>query len=262
MRSALFSWLAIAPLVAGCESLQARMIAQQGVDLYHRQDYAAAAAKFAEARKHDPKMPTIQLNLGFANLSLYRMAPNTAEAAKAASEAITAFENYLALKPKDERAKVFLVQTFVDTGKYDEAVAFFKPATESVPPDAQALNTLAIIAAKTGRFEEAKGWYEKRISAEPGNTEAHLALGVLIWNYLHDHTELASEKRLDLSNQALKTLAEAIRLSPQAPNAYTYTNLVYREKAFGESNDDDKRVDFEEANRFYKLGIDHLKGSK
>jgi tetratricopeptide (TPR) repeat protein len=190
------------------------------------------------------------------------MAPNSTEAAKAASDAIVAFQDYLKLKPKDDRAKVLLVQTFVDTGKYDEAVAFFKPATESVPPDAQALNTLAIIAAKTGRFDESKGWYEKRIAAEPENAEAHLAQGVLIWNYLHDHTEVTDQKRLDLADQALKTLAEAIRLSPQAPNAYTYSNLVYREKALGESNDDNKRLDFEEANRFYKLGIDRLKGNK
>lgn len=262
MRRALLTSLAVAPLLAGCESLQARLTAQQGVDLYHRQDYSGAAAKFAEAQKHDPRIPAIPLNLGMANLSLYRMAPNGTEAAKAASNAIVAFQDYLKLKPKDDRAKVLLVQTFVDTGKYDEAVAFFKPATESVPADPQALNTLAIIAAKTGRFDEAKGWYEKRITAEPENAEAHLALGVLTWNYLHDHTEVTGEKRLDLANQALKTLAEAVRLSPQAPNAYTYSNLVYREKALGESNDDDKRVDFEEANRFYKLGIDRLKGSK
>lgn len=262
LRSTLLTSLAVAPLLAGCESLRARMIAQQGVDLYHRQDFAGAAAKFAEAEKHDPKMPTIQLNLGFANLSLYRLAPNSAEAAKAASDAIVAFEKYLQLKPKDDRARVFLVQTFVDTGKYDEAVSFFRRAVESVPPDPQALNTLAIIAAKTGRFDEAKSWYEKRIAAEPENTEAHLALGVLIWNYLHDHGEVTGDKRLDLANQGIKTLGEAIRLSPQGPNAYTYTNLVYREKALGESNDDDKRVDFEEANKFYKLGVERLKGNK
>jgi len=262
MRTALLTSLAVAPLLAGCESLKARMTAQQGVDLYHRQDYAGAAAKFAEAQQHDPKIPTIHFNRALANLSLYRMAPNSTEASQGASNAIVAFQDYLKLKPRDDRAKVLLVQTFVDTGRYDEAVAFFKPAIESVPPDPQALNTLAIIAAKTGRFDEAKGWYEKRMAAEPENTEAHLAHGVLIWNYLHDHTEVTGEKRLDLANQALKTLAEAIRLSPQAPNAYTYTNLVYREKALGESNDDDKRVDFEEANRFYKLGVDRLKGIK
>ena len=260
MRRLFITLFAVAPLFAGCASLRARMIAQEGVDLYHKQDYAGAAAKFAEAEKFDPNIPTIELNLGFANLSLYRMAPNSTEAAKAASNAIAAFERYLKLKPKDERAQVFLVQTFVDTGKYDDAVAFFKPAVERDPPDTGALNTLAIIAAKTGRFQEAKDWYERRIAAEPDSTEAHLALGVLIWNYLHDHPEDNGAKRLELSKQALQTLGDAIKLSPNAPNAYTYTNLVYREKALGELNDDDKRVDFEEANRFYKLGMDRMKG--
>src|SRR5262249_23258445 len=122
MRRILLTSLAVAPLLAGCESLQARLTAQQGVDLYHRQDYAGAAAKFAEARKHDPRIAAIPLNLGLANLSLYRMAPNSTHAAKAATTAIVAFQDYLKLKPKDDRAKVLLVQTFVDTGKYDEAV--------------------------------------------------------------------------------------------------------------------------------------------
>jgi tetratricopeptide (TPR) repeat protein len=262
MRRLFLTSLVVAPLLAGCASLRARMIAQEGVDLYHKQDYAGAAAKFAEAEAHDPTIPTIELNLGFANLSLYRMAPNSTEAAKAASNAIAAFERYLKLKPKDERARIFLVQTFVDTGKYEDAVAFFKPAVEGDRPDPSALNTLAIIAAKTGRFQEAKSWYEKRIAAEPESTEAHLALGVLLWNYLHDHPEENAPKRLELSKEALDTLAAAIKLSPNAPNAYTYTNLVYREKALGESSDDDKRVDFEEANRFYKLGIDRMKGGK
>ena len=262
MRRLFIITLAIAPLLTGCATLHARIIAQEGVDLYHKQDYAGAAAKFAEAEKYDPNIPTILLNLGFSNLSLYRTAPNSTEADKAATAAIGAFERYLKLKPRDERAKVFLVQTFVDTGKYSEAVEFFKPAIERVPPDAGALNTLAIIAAKTGRFAEAKTWYEKRIAAEPESTEAHLALGVLIWNYLHDHAEETGAKRLELANQGIHTLADAIMLSPQAPNAYIYTNLIYREKALGEITDDEKRVDFEEANKFYKMGNDRLKGGK
>ena len=118
MRRLFITLLAVAPLLAGCSTLRARMIAQEGVDLYHKQDYAGAAAKFAEAEKYDPNIPTILLNLGFSNLSLYRTAPNSTEADKAATAAIGAFERYLKLKPRDERAKVFLVQTFVDTGKY------------------------------------------------------------------------------------------------------------------------------------------------
>src|SRR6266852_3168527 len=81
----------------GCASLRARLIAQQAVDLYHKQDFAGAAAKFAEAEKYDPNIPAIELNLGYANLSLYRAAPNSTEGKEAATRAIAAFERYLML---------------------------------------------------------------------------------------------------------------------------------------------------------------------
>jgi len=254
----------VLPLFAslGCDSLRARLIAQQAVDLYHKQDYAGAAAKFAEAENYDPRIPAIELNLGYANLALYRAAPGSTEGKEAADKAIAAFERYLQLKPNEEKAKLYLVQTFVDTGHYDDAVAFFKPAVERTPPDPAALNTLGIIAAKTGKFEESKGWYEKRIAAEPDSVDAHLALGVLVWNWLHDHQEETGPKRMELASAAIQTLGEAIKLAPNAPNAYIFTNLVYREKAVGETNDDEKRVDFEEANKFYKLGLERTKGTK
>src|SRR5260370_40256909 len=54
MRRLLITCFALAPLLVGCASLRARMIAQQGVDLYHKQAYAAAAAKFAEAETYYP----------------------------------------------------------------------------------------------------------------------------------------------------------------------------------------------------------------
>lgn len=243
----------------GCASLRARMLAQRAVDLYHKQDYAGAAAKFAEAAKYDPNIPAIELNLGYANLALYRAAPASTEGKEAAGKAIAAFERYLTLRPNEEKARLYLIQTFVDTGHYEDAVAFFKPAVERTPPDPEALNTLGIIASKTGRFEEAKSWYQTRIQAQPDSVDARLALGVLIWTWLHDHQEEFGPKRMELAAAAIHELGEAIRLAPNAPNAYVFTNLVYREKAIGETNEDDKRVDFEEANKFYKLGLERTK---
>jgi tetratricopeptide (TPR) repeat protein len=252
-------FLLLAPLATGCASLRARLIAQQGIELYRKQEYAAAAAKFAEAEKYDNRIPAIELNLGFANLSWYRAAPKSTEGEQAAQNAIGAFERYLELRPNDERARVFLVQTFVDTGRYDDAVAFFKPAVEREPPDPDALNTLGIIAAKTGRFDDAKVWYEKRIAAQPQNADARYALGVLLWDWLHQHQEETGEKRMQLCKAGIEQLAEAIRISPKNPNPYVYTNLLYREKAVGETNEDEKRIDFEEAIKFYKLGLELTK---
>ena len=238
------------------------MLAQEAVNLYHKNQIADSAAKFEEAAKLDPYIATIQLDLGFANLALYQNQPKSPAGQEAATKAVNAFERYLQLRPDEERARVFLVQTFVDTGRYDDAVAFFKPQVEKTPPDGEALGILGVIAAKSGKYDEAKGWYEKRIAAEPQNPDARLQLGVLMWDYLHSHTDLVGADRVAVCDVALGHLAESIKLRPKAPNAYLYTNLVYRERAAGEPDDDHKRVDLEEANKYFKLANDMSKGGK
>lgn len=245
-------------LVGGCDSLHARMKAQDGVSLYKAGELAKAQEKFAEAAKLDPRIATIQLDLGFASLAVYQNAPTSGSAA--AEQAIGAFEKFLELRPKEERARVFLIQTFVDTGRYDDAVAFFKPAVEKTPPDPQALNTLGIIASKTGKYDDARKWYEKRIEADPQNPEARLALGVLLWDHLHSRAEIVGADRLALADVAITQLGEAIKLAPKAPSAYMYTNLVYRERAIGEVNDDGKRKDLEQAQKFFSKAMSMQKG--
>jgi len=260
--SSVGAFLLVGGMVAGCDSLHARMLGQDGVNLYHQGKIAEAAKKFDEAGKLDPHIPTIQLNLGFANLALYQASPKSLEGKAAASKAIFAFERYLQLRPDEERARVFLIQTFVDTGRYEDAVTFFKPMVEANPPDGEALTTLGIIASKTGRYEDAKGWYEKRIAVEPDNAEARLALGVLLWDYLHTHAELTGEDRIALADVAINHLGEAIRVKPNAPNAYTYTNLVYRERAVGQTDEEKKQKDLEQATKFYNQAQQLQKGAK
>jgi tetratricopeptide (TPR) repeat protein len=258
-------WVVCAPVfvagLAGCDSLKARMEAQEAVDLYHRGLISDACAKFESAEQLDPYIPTIQLNLGFAELALYQANPKSDDGVKAAAKAITAFERYLSLRPDEERARSYLVQTFVDTGHYDEAVNYFKSTVEKNPPDGEALATLGTIASKTGRYEEAKKWYQKRIDTEPENADARLALAVLIWDYLHNHAEVTGADRIATADQALTHLNEAIKLKPKAPNPYTYANLVYRERASGEVNDDAKRVDLEQANKLFKQAQELQKGA-
>jgi tetratricopeptide (TPR) repeat protein len=246
--------------LSGCDTVRARFVARDGVDLYHRGNYAASAAKFEEAAQLDEHMPTFYLNMGTAQLAQFRnTGSRSPEGQKAAEGAIRAFERYLALKPQDEKVKLSLVQTFVDTGRYDDAVAHFRPAVEKSPPDTAAMTTLAVIASKCGRFDDARAWHEKRIAAEPQNAEAPLALGVLIWGELHAKPEMDKERRKTLADAALAALRRSIELSPAAPNAYTYVNLVYREQANDEATDDGKRVALEEANKYYQMALERQK---
>jgi tetratricopeptide (TPR) repeat protein len=258
-----FAILLSALASTGCDSLHARMIAQEGVNLYHKGDVAEAQKRFDQAAKLDPYIPAIQLDLGFASLALYQQNPKSLAGAIMATKSIDSFEKYLQLKPQEERARVFLIQTFVDTGRYDDAVKFFTPAIQKTPPDAEALGTLGIIASKTGRYEDAKAWYEKRITVDTKNPDARVSLGVLLWDYLHAHQDdLTAPDRVALADVALDHLKQAIELNPKAPAAYTYANLVYRERALAAVDDDAKRKDLESANKYFKQAQEIQKGVK
>jgi tetratricopeptide (TPR) repeat protein len=236
------------------------MVAGDAANLYHEGKLDEAIAKYEEAARFDPNIPTIQLNLGFANLAAYQQDPKGKNGDKAANRAVEAFEAFLKLKPEDERGRQYLVQTFVDTARYDAAVQYFQPQVQKNDPEV--LNTLGIIASKTGRFAEAKDWYTKRIGADPTNADAHVALGVLIWDYLHNHKEVVGDPRKLLADEGIKVLADAIKLTPKAPNPYTYTNLLYRERADADITDDEKRPDLEKANEFFKKAMELQKAAK
>jgi tetratricopeptide (TPR) repeat protein len=250
VRQLLFAVLCLG---AGCDTIRARSRARDGVDAYHQGKVVEAAARFEEAQQLDPSVPTIWLNLGFASLAVYQQSPHSPAGQIASARAITAFERYLALRPNEERAKSYLVQTFVDTGRYDDAEKFFRPVVEKQPPDTQALATLGTVASKTGRYVEAARWYQRRIDAEPESGDARLALAILLWDRMKSSTEIAGAQRVEVARRALVTLAEARRLQPNSPNAFLYTNLVYRERANTGLTEDSKRADLELAGAYFRI---------
>jgi tetratricopeptide (TPR) repeat protein len=244
----------------GCDSLKARMAAGDAAKLFHEGRLEEAIAKYEWAASTDPNIETIQLNLAFANLALYQQNPKGKVGEDAANKAVAAFESFLKLKPNDERGTQYLVQTFVDTSRYDAAVQYYQPQIQKNDP--AVFNTLGLIASKTGKFEDAKSWYTKRIEADPKNPEARLALGVLIWDYVHNHKEIPPDQKLAMADEGIKVLGEAIELAPKAPNAYTYTNLLYRERADVAVTDDQKRPELEKANEFFKKAMALQKAAK
>lgn len=247
---------------AGCDTLGARFKAREGADAYHAGDFAGASSKFEQAIKMDPDHPTLLLNAGTSNLALFRnIGGKSTDGQNAATKAITAYEQYLKKKPGDERVKAALVQTFVETSRYEDAVSFFRPSVDKSPPDLEALGILATVATKCGKNGEALKWHERKITAQPNKADGYLSLGVFLWQELHDHaTDWPHEKRLQKGNLAIERLKKAIELQPNAPNGYTYTNLVYRELSQSEPDPEIKRQDLENAQKFFQLALEHQKG--
>lgn len=252
--------IALLATTTGCDSLSARFTARDGADLYHEKKYAEAAATFEKAIAKAPSIPVLRLNAGTCHLEHFRLAGGkTPEGKKAADNAIAQYEKYLEMVPSDDRVKGALIQTFVETGRYEEAVTFFRPLTDKNPPDIEALTTLATIASKTSKPDEAEKWFQKRIDASANKPEGYLAYGVYLWQELHDHADWPHDKRMPKAQKALDLLKKVIELQPHAPNGYSYSNLVYREMAASDPSEDNKKKDLEEAARFYKLAAERQK---
>ena len=99
-----------------------------------------------------------------------------------------------------------------------------------------------MIASKTGKFAEAKDWDAKRVEADPQNPDAKVSL--------RPHLGLPAQSRRGHGRSAqaarrrgIGYCKQAIEQAPKTTNAYTYTNLLYRERAAADLTDDEKRPD-------------------
>jgi tetratricopeptide (TPR) repeat protein len=271
----IFFPLALAALTlgsAGCDTLRARARAQKGVEKYHNGDIKGAAQLFNEAAQIDPTVPAIIINRGFTHLALYQLYARSKEGQEAANIAVQSFKQYMTmpdLKPEQrQRARDYLLQTFVDARRYEDAVEFFKPQVERENPDIEALTILGNIAKSIGKMDASRMWLERRIKANPKDTDGYVALAIMTWDDLcsdsqcrtppdqrRNNLQMPPADRIAKANQALELLDIARELSPKAPTPVTYANLILRERSYAEPNDDLKRADLDEANSLLQIAI-------
>ena len=256
----------------GCDTLRARARAQKGVDKYRNGDIKGAAQLFTEAAAIDPTFPPIIINRGYTHLALYQQYARTKEGQEAANIAVASFKQYMNmpdLKPDQrQRARDYLLQTFVDARRYEDAVEFFKPQVDRENPDLEALTILGNIAKSIGKTEASRMWLERRIKANPKDTDGYVALAIMTWDELcadsqcrtpvdqrRNNLQMAPAERIAKVNQALELLDQARELSPKAPTPVTYANLLLRERSYAQPNDELKRLDLDEANKLLQIAL-------
>lgn len=257
----------------GCDTLRARARAQKGVDEYRDGNVKGAAQLFREAAEIDPTVPPIIINRGFTHLQLYQQNPRSKEGMEAANLAIVSFKQYMnmpGLKPEQrQRARDYLLQTFVDARRYDEAVEYFKPQVDRENPDLEALTILGNIAKSIGKTDASRMWLERRVKANPKDTDGYVALAIMNWDELcadsqcrtpldqrKNHlTTLTPEQRFVKANAGIDLLKKAIEVSTKAPTPVVYANLLLRERSYAQPNDDLKRADLEQATGLMRLSL-------
>ncbi len=220
-------------LAAGCDDLSARKLIKEGNDDYRKGDFKAAVAKYDEALKLNPTLAKGWINRAYACQAQFTPGMKSPENDKAADCIIESLDKAFQLLPERKDLLNLKIQAWIDAGRYEVALAYFKGLVAKDPKDLETVKTLPGILLRAGKADEALEWYKKRCDLEPDNPEAYYAIGVFNWERLHDKAQITGEKRIKMADEAIAPLSKALQLNPKYIDAMTYINLVYRERALG-----------------------------
>ncbi len=235
--SAAFACVLILGTVGGCDEINARRKVQEGNKLYQQEKYDEAVVAFDTALKAKPDLSTAWFNLAIAHVEMFRAGDKSPVNEKHATGAIDALNKYLVMQPKDETARKLLIGIYTKSGRYDGALDYFKGEYDKNPKDPFNIAQLADINKQAMRFDDARKWYETLAEVEQKpelKSTAWQQIGVTYFSQLNNHLEVFGEERVKLADAGIGALAKAIELKPDDPNAYTFTNLLYRQRSLGQ----------------------------
>ena len=244
----------VAPTV-GCQRLKARVTMKSANALYRAERYDEAIKKYEEVIALDPWWTDAYRNAGLCYLALYQPGSLHQKDIEYSTQAIIKLRRYLQFVPEDEKAEDLLMDTYMKTARYQEAVDFYQAKLKNDPKNSKFLQTIGMIYAKANNFEEARKWFRARAEADARNPEAWYSLGVLCWERAFKNQELTVDEKRSLIDEGMQALQKAVELRPDYFEAYSYINLLYRQKALTETEPEQAQKDLQEADVSMKKAI-------
>lgn len=233
-------WVLLAALLIlpgiGCQRLKSRLLMKSANELYKAEKYEEAIQKYEQVIAIDPWWVDAYRNEGLAYLALYQPGSLHQKDVDYSTKAIIKLRRYLQFVPADERTEDLLIDTLMKTGRHEEAVNIYKDKLKKDPKNSAVLQAIGMIYAKAANFEEARKWFRARAEADTRNHEAWYSLGVLCWERAFRGAELLQEEKRSLIEEGMAALQKAVELKPDYFEAYSYINLLYRQKAMIETD--------------------------
>lgn len=222
--------LLVLPL-AGCGKIQARAELKKGNSYYTQEQYAKALDYYKQGLEHDPDATFAWRSVGYSALALYRPGDNDPKNQQYAATAIDAFEKYLAENPDDTKIEDYLMATYVNAEKYNEALSFIDRRIQERPTEASKLEQARVnILTKADRLDDAF----KEANKLQGDDKAKTlyAIGSTAWDKVyHDPGKLDAEGKNRMINLGLQALQQSFAIDPNNVPTMVYTGLLYREKS-------------------------------
>ncbi len=151
---------------------QARLLLEEGKELYRTDQDDKAVEAFLEAIKSDPDLAEAHFRLGLA----YDAVGKEQEAEDSYKKAIALYKKYLEENSKDAEAHYNLGQTYAGLHLYSEAVREYRQATKLKDDDSDMFYDLGTALAKLAQYDEAVSAFSKSLDIDPANYRAEDAL--------------------------------------------------------------------------------------
>jgi tetratricopeptide (TPR) repeat protein len=238
----LLALLMLAPVLGGCQKVRARAEMKKGNEMYHDEAYREALAQYQKGLRLDPTATFAWRSVGLSALALYRPGDNSKANREMGDLAIKAFESYLEDYPDDEKVRDYLISTYVNTKKYDQALAYLEKQSQANPDDASLQASRVRLLIESDRLPRAAEVARSMPSGQP-KAEALYSIGVSTWDKSFHGADRPVEERQRFVDLGLTSMEQALKINPEYFEALVYYNLLFREKAKMEM-DGAKRLEY------------------
>jgi tetratricopeptide (TPR) repeat protein len=238
----LLALLVLVPVLGGCQKVRARAEMKKGNEMYHDEAYREALAQYQKGLKLDPSATFAWRSVGLSALALYRPGDNSKANREMGELATQAFEKYLEDYPDDEKVRDYLISTYVNTKKYDQALAYLDRQAKANPQDANIQASQVRLLIESDQVPKAAEVARNMPNGQP-KAEALYSIGVWGWDKSFHGADVPVEERQRFVDMGLAAMEEALKINPDYFEATVYYNLLYREKAKMEL-DGTKRLEY------------------
>jgi Tfp pilus assembly protein PilF len=221
----------------GCDKLKARDQLNKGVKAYKDNHYEQAIDHFQTAVKLDPALINARMYLATAYVSQYIPGVESEENLRTAQNAIDEYQKVIDANPsRDQKVNSAkgIAYLYLNQKKWDEAKKYYRMASELDPNDAEPYYSVGVIdwsACYQPRMEE-----RAKLGMKPDER---------LSSKNKDQKKLCEQlkaKNGPIIQEGIDSLDKAIKLRDDYDDAMAYMNLMYRERADIECDDEAARA--------------------
>jgi tetratricopeptide (TPR) repeat protein len=225
--------LLVVPGLTGCNKVQARAELKKGNTYYQQEAYTKALNQYRQGLELDPDATFAHRSLGLTALALYRPGDESAQNKEYGNTAIESFEKYLADYPDDEKVQEYLMATYSNMKRYDDALDYIDTQIQASAADPERVAGLQKaqinLMIQAGRLE--KAWELAKDRQGPERGDLLYTIGVGAWDKSFRDPTIDAATRERVVDMGLQAIKESLAVQPADFKSMAYYNLLYREKA-------------------------------